>query len=61
VNTSLMSLVEGKLVVEPKCVDRLASEHLAQCTNYLKSSGLHTALLINFQRPKVEWKRVLLD
>jgi hypothetical protein len=27
----------------------------------LKASGLHTALLVNFQRPKVEWKQVLLD
>jgi len=54
-------LVEDKLVVELKCVERLANEHLAQCLNYLKASGLHTALLINFQRPKVEWRRVLLD
>src|ERR1035438_9307971 len=37
-------VVEGKIVVELKCVDRLASEHLAQCINYLKASGLHTAL-----------------
>jgi hypothetical protein len=29
--------------------------------NYLKASGLRVALLINFQSPKVEWKRVLLD
>jgi GxxExxY protein len=39
----------------------LGNEHLAQCINYLKASGLRVALLINFQRPKVEWKRVLLD
>ena len=32
-----------------------------QCINYLKASGLRVALLINFQRPKVEWKRILLD
>jgi len=54
-------VVEGKIVVELKCVDRLAREHLAQCINYLKASRLHTALLINFQRPKVEFKRILLD
>jgi len=48
------------LVVQ-KCVDRFANEHLAQCINYLRASGLGVALLINFQRPKVEWKRVLLD
>jgi GxxExxY protein len=54
-------VVEGKLIVELKCVDRFANEHLAQCINYLKVSGLRQALLINFQRPKVEWKRILLD
>jgi GxxExxY protein len=54
-------VVEERLIVELKCVDRFANEHLAQCINYLKASGLHVALLVNFQRPKVEWKRVLLD
>jgi GxxExxY protein len=54
-------VVDDKLIVELKCVDHFANEHLAQCINYLKASGLRVALLINFQRPKVEWKRVLLD
>jgi hypothetical protein len=31
-----------------KCVDRFANEHLAQCINYLKVSGLRVALRINF-------------
>jgi len=52
---------EQMLIVELKCVYRFANEHLAQCVHYLKASGLRVALLINFQRPKVEWKRVLLD
>jgi len=50
-----------KVIVELKCVDRFADQHLAQCINYLKASRLRVALLINFQKPKVEWKRVLLD
>ena len=54
-------LVDQKVIVELKCVDRLGNEHLAHCINYLKASGLRVALLINFQRPTVEWKRVLLD
>ena len=52
-------LVEDRLVVELKCVDRLGNEHTAQCLNYLKASGLRYCLLINFQRPKVEWKRII--
>jgi GxxExxY protein len=54
-------LVEDKLIVELKCVDHLSKEHLAQCINYLKAARLHVALLINFQRPKLEWKRVLSE
>ena len=50
-------VVDEKVIVELKCVDRFANEHLAQCINYLKASRLSVALLINFQKPKVEWKR----
>ena len=52
-------LVEGYLIVELKCVDRFSNEHLAQCINYLRASQMKVALLINFQKPKVEWKRVV--
>ena len=53
-------LVEGVLVIELKCVDHLANEHMAQCLNYLRASGRSLCLLINFQKPKVEWKRIIL-
>jgi len=32
-------LVEGVLVIELKCVERLAPEHTAQCLNYVRASG----------------------
>ena len=32
-------LVEGVLVVELKCAERLSSEHTAQCLHYLRASG----------------------
>ena len=53
-------LVENTLVIELKCADRLTNEHLAQCLNYLKASGTKLCLLINFQKPTVEWKRIVL-
>src|SRR5207302_11317831 len=34
-------VVEEKLIVELKCVDRFANEHLAQCINYLKGGAAH--------------------
>ena len=43
--------------MELKCVERLANEHTAQCLHYLRASGRTVCLLVNFQRPKVEWKR----
>jgi len=52
-------LVEDILVIELKCVDHLAKEHMAQCLNYLRASGKKICLLINFQKPKVEWKRIV--
>jgi len=51
-------LVEEELVVELKCVERLGNEHTAQCLNYLRASGRRICLLVNFQKPKVEWRRI---
>jgi GxxExxY protein len=52
-------LVEDILVVELKCGDGFAKEHTAQCLNYLRASGLTVCLLVNFQKPKVEWRRIV--
>lgn len=41
-------LVEGCLVVELKSVDVLGPLHTAQVLSYLKATGHHLALLINF-------------
>jgi GxxExxY protein len=52
-------LVEDALVVELKCAKRLAGQHTAQCLNHLRASGATLCLLINFQRTKVEWQRIV--
>ena len=52
-------LVEDVLVVELKCVDRLANEHTAQCLNYPRPSNLGLCLFVNFQKAKVEWRRII--
>ena len=51
-------LVEDVLVIELKCVERLANEHTAQCINYPRASGT-LCLLVNFHKPKAEWKRIV--
>ncbi len=41
-------VVPGQLVVELKAVEKLLPIHEAQLMTYLKLTGLHTGLLINF-------------
>jgi len=41
-------VVEGRIVVEIKAVDKLAPIHEAQLITYLKLSGKRVGLLINF-------------
>ena len=51
-------LVENKVIVELKAVSALTGEHQAQVLNYLKGTGKEVGLLINFGRPKIEYKRL---
>lgn len=44
-------LVEEKIVVEVKAVERLAPVHCAQVVNYLKLTGIPVGLLMNFNVP----------
>ena len=52
-------LAGNELLIELKCADHLAPEHTAQCLNYLKATNLRICLLINFQKPRLEWKRLI--
>lgn len=44
-------VVEERVVVELKAVDRLAPVHDAQLLTYLKLSGLRVGLILNFNSP----------
>ena len=52
-------VVEGKVIVELKSVQRLIKAHEIQLVNYLVATGLPVGLLINFGESKVEVKRKL--
>ena len=52
-------LVEEQLVVELKAVNALHDVHFAQLRSYLKATGLHKGLLLNFHAPKLEIRRVI--
>jgi GxxExxY protein len=49
------------IVVELKVARDLAPEHRAQVLNYLKATGLHLGLLVNFgHHPKAQIARIVL-
>ena len=50
-------LVEDRIILEIKAVERLSKIHEAQILNYLKATGYKVGLLINFTYPKAEIKR----
>ncbi|HLJ81405.1 MAG TPA: GxxExxY protein [Ktedonobacterales bacterium] len=56
-------LVEGKIVVEVKAIETLETIHSAQLLSYLKLSGCHVGLLVNFnvQQLKSGIRRILHD
>jgi GxxExxY protein len=53
-------LVERVVLVELKVAKAIDEIHRAQCLNYLKATGLHLCLLLNFGRPRLEIKRIVL-
>ncbi len=54
-------LVEKKVIVELKTVEKFDKVHEAQLLNYLKASGIQIGLLVNFKHPKAEIKRMVLN
>lgn len=52
-------LVDDRVVVELKAVEGLAPVHFAQLRSYLISTGMSVGLLLNFNAPVLEVKRVV--
>ncbi len=46
-------LVERTVLVELKVSKQIDEIHRAQCLNYLKATGLHLCLLLNFGKPRL--------
>lgn len=53
-------LIEDKIIIELKAVEKLQKIHEAQILNYLKATGFKIGLLVNFTYPKAEIKRFIL-
>lgn len=53
-------VVENKIIVELKTVDRLGNVEKGQVLNYLRASGLSLGIILNFKNPKLDWQRIAL-
>jgi len=51
-------VVEKSIILELKAVKSLVSEHFAQTLNYLHGTGIEVGLLVNFGKPKLEYRRL---
>jgi len=53
-------LVDSKVMLELKTVDAITNVHIAQILNYLRATGIKLGLVLNFAKPKFEYKRLVL-
>ena len=53
-------LVERIVLVELKLAKAIDEIHRAQCLNYLKATGLHLCLLLDFDKSRLEIKRIVV-
>lgn len=53
-------IVFDKIVLDTKVIERVGDLEIGQILNYLKITGLKVGLILNFKRPKLEWKRIVL-
>lgn len=51
----------GEVIVELKAISALTNEHTSQVLNYLKATGMHRGLLLNFGEKRLNYKRLVLN
>lgn len=54
-------LVEDRVILELKMVDKISDIHVAQVINYLKITKKQLGIILNFKSNKLEYKRVVLE
>ncbi|MEO6537984.1 MAG: GxxExxY protein [Ferruginibacter sp.] len=52
-------IVFGEIILEIKSAKEIADEHISQAINYLRVANKKLALVVNFARGKLQYKRVI--
>ena len=50
----------GKIIVEIKSVSKITDIERAQTLNYMRLAKLKVGIILNFQKSKLEWERLVL-
>ena len=53
-------LIEDKIIIELKCVEKINNIHKAQALNYLKATQMRLAIILNFAKDKLQYERLVL-
>ncbi len=53
-------LIEDKIIIELKCVEKINNIHKAQALNYLKATRMRLAIILNFAKDKLQYQRLVL-
>jgi GxxExxY protein len=53
-------LVDNKIILELKAVDKIVDVHRAQVLNYLTATKLRLAIILNFAKKSFEYERLVV-
>lgn len=53
-------LVDNKIILELKVIDKITDSHRAQVLNYLRATGLKLAMILNFGKNGLEYERFVV-
>jgi GxxExxY protein len=53
-------IVENRIILELKTVEKISDEHIGQLLNYLKVTKLKVGIILNFKHARLEWKSIVL-
>jgi GxxExxY protein len=53
-------IVFDSIVVDTKVIDQITDHERGLMLNYLRITGLHVGVILNFKHRKLEWERIVL-